>query len=288
MTFSVFGFDQAAAVALGLSIEALAVLRWFVDFVESGCMYSVDVGDASYCWVHYGTVAEAFPILRLGVRSIRRIFGELIEAKVLVKSVVFMGKGKGSKACFAFAPSYDNLLYRPDKSGQSNDDGPDNIGKSNTFGPDKSGRSDSSIPLRDSNNAHSATANALKAQQGKNGEYSPEYLTWYEGYPRKVGKKPGFKAWKRARKQYSAEELARARDGYAAQRRRDRTEEKYISYPASFLNSYVDDYLEVEAPEPSADVWTCECGRVNEGGQTKGRCGKCNTKRPKEEVKNAT
>ena len=43
MRFSFFGFSQRAAIDLGLDPADLLILRWFVDFRNSGKMISKEI-----------------------------------------------------------------------------------------------------------------------------------------------------------------------------------------------------------------------------------------------------
>ena len=64
MKYTILGFSQRRAVELGLDLKHLMVLRWFVDFKDSGKMTTKMFEDDKYYWVKYDGLIEALPILK--------------------------------------------------------------------------------------------------------------------------------------------------------------------------------------------------------------------------------
>ena len=65
MKYTIEGFSQKNAIAMGLNIEDLIFLRWFIDFKEEGYMkrkYISEKNDMGY-WVSYKYVIKELPIL---------------------------------------------------------------------------------------------------------------------------------------------------------------------------------------------------------------------------------
>lgn len=64
MKYTILGFSQRRAVELGLDLKHLMVLRWFVDFKDSGKMTTKMFEDDKYYWVKYDGLIQALPILK--------------------------------------------------------------------------------------------------------------------------------------------------------------------------------------------------------------------------------
>ena len=52
MKFTILGFSHPAAYDLGLDINNLAILRWYIDFKESGYMNKVIDGKEFYLVIY--------------------------------------------------------------------------------------------------------------------------------------------------------------------------------------------------------------------------------------------
>lgn len=59
------GFSQQIAADYGLDLNDLAILRWFVDFKESGNMRSMEIDRNVYYWVLYEKIPEELFIIKL-------------------------------------------------------------------------------------------------------------------------------------------------------------------------------------------------------------------------------
>ena len=53
MKYTMLGFSQQIAADYELDLNDLAILRWFVDFKESGNMRSMEIDGNVYYWVFY-------------------------------------------------------------------------------------------------------------------------------------------------------------------------------------------------------------------------------------------
>ncbi len=81
--------------------------------------------------------------------------------------------------------------------------------------------------------------------------YTPDFEKFWLAYPRKVGKGEAYKKYKaRLNDGFSEAELLEAAKNYAAQCKRDRTEEKYIKHGKTFLseNTPFLDYIKNGVP----------------------------------------
>lgn len=78
-----------------------------------------------------------------------------------------------------------------------------------------------------------------------------QFTEFYQGYPRKVGKKNAFKAFKSAIKRVKFEQILEALDHYKKYLEFRKTETQYIKHPSSWLNS---DPWEDEYNYPGSDA----------------------------------
>lgn len=88
------------------------------------------------------------------------------------------------------------------------------------------------------------------------------FLVFYQNYPRKVGKKKARAAFKKALKDgETLDSILSKLKTYEKQIEREKTEEKYIKHPASFLGCLED--FEESKPEEKKDAPKCpKCGAV--------------------------
>lgn len=84
MKLSIMDYHQPTAVAYGLNMDDLLLLKWFVDYRNTDGMNLVMIGDEPYYWVNYKKVLEDLPILRINNKDVlRRRLKKLCDAKVL-------------------------------------------------------------------------------------------------------------------------------------------------------------------------------------------------------------
>jgi hypothetical protein len=72
MKYTLHGFSQETALELGISNDELALLRWFIDFKDSGTMknkYDVEKQKMFY-WIVYTKIIEDLPLLTLGSETL--------------------------------------------------------------------------------------------------------------------------------------------------------------------------------------------------------------------------
>ena len=87
------------------------------------------------------------------------------------------------------------------------------------------------------------------------------FLIFYQNYPRKVGKKKARMAFNKVMKEgETLDSILSKLKTYEKQIERDKTEEKYIKHPASFLNCLED--FEEEEPQEKKEAPKCpKCGK---------------------------
>ena len=107
MFYTIHGFYQKAAHELGLDNDDLLLLRWFVNFKDSGNMKSVNIDDEKYYWVNYQKLTEELPILGLKKDSIYRKLKKMSDVKVLKRKTIFDG---GRYSYFTLDKNYITLI----------------------------------------------------------------------------------------------------------------------------------------------------------------------------------
>ena len=107
MKFTIEGFSQKRAVELGLSVEDLVILRWFVDFFPSEKMIKMVHNGKTYALVSYSGFIEQMPIISCNKRTIARKFQRLVESNVLENETIKQG---GSFSVYRFGSEYESLI----------------------------------------------------------------------------------------------------------------------------------------------------------------------------------
>ena len=101
MKYNISGFDQTAMIELGLNADDLNILRWFIDFKDSGKMlkeYFIEE-NCFYYWINYNGLIEAFPYLFVNCnteetkkKKLQRLLNGNI-SKILKKKLIKNKKG---------------------------------------------------------------------------------------------------------------------------------------------------------------------------------------------------
>lgn len=121
MKYTIEGFSQEEAIKLGLQVEHLVLLRWFVDFAHTGKMAMKTIDGYQAYWVRYSAAIEDLPLLKIGKDRIYRKFKELAEAGVLRH---FSIKDEtGSFSFYAFGENYEILCFGREEGAVKTTDG---------------------------------------------------------------------------------------------------------------------------------------------------------------------
>ncbi|WP_051540271.1 conserved phage C-terminal domain-containing protein [Clostridium ihumii] len=121
MKYTILGFNQKKVLDLKLTIEDLLILRYFIDFKDSGDMVSRIIDNEKYYWVKYESINEEFPILKFKKDTIYRRLKKLVELNILVHTTV---KDKnGSYSFYNIGRNYKILIS--DSLGFKSDGGTD-------------------------------------------------------------------------------------------------------------------------------------------------------------------
>lgn len=84
MKYTIEGFDQQKMCSLGMDGTDAIILRWFVDFWQSGKMARVERNGKTYLWVSYKSCLEDIPIIRINNRqALARRFKKMCDSGLL-------------------------------------------------------------------------------------------------------------------------------------------------------------------------------------------------------------
>ena len=126
MKYTMLGFSQRIAADYGLDLNDLAILRWFVDFKESGNMRSMEIDGDVYYWVFYEKISEELFIIKLQKSAIYKRLKKMCDCDILKKKTVSCG---GNYSYFALGENYEELIksqkYIKTKSPKKNNTSPD-------------------------------------------------------------------------------------------------------------------------------------------------------------------
>ena len=126
MKYTMLGFSQQIAADYGLDLNDLAILRWFVDFKESGNMRSMEIDGNVYYWVFYEKISEELFIIKLQKSAIYKRLKKMCDCDILKKKTVSCG---GNYSYFALGENYQELIksqkYIKTKSPKKNNTEPD-------------------------------------------------------------------------------------------------------------------------------------------------------------------
>jgi uncharacterized phage protein (TIGR02220 family) len=112
MKYTVFGFSQAKLIEFGLDVSDALLLRYFVDFQESGNMHEEKVNGKTYYWVNYKNIILDIPIIALKKDSIYRRFIKMTKLGILEHATI---KCKGTYSYYKLGTNYINLIYSMNK-----------------------------------------------------------------------------------------------------------------------------------------------------------------------------
>lgn len=120
MQFSFLGFSVEKAMDLKLDMKDMAILRYFVDFRETGRMKAEIIDGKSYYWVNYNSLAEEMPYLELGKKAIMTRMLKLRDLGILIH---YTKKEGGTFSFFTIGPKYIELIStnKNEKSQENNE-----------------------------------------------------------------------------------------------------------------------------------------------------------------------
>lgn len=108
MKYTVEGFSQKSLIQYGLDEKDALILRYFIDFKDSGKMKMKIINKTPYYWLKGSALLEQLPILRINnIDVLRRRLKKMTSCGILMHEHVLEG---GSYAFYAIGENYENLL----------------------------------------------------------------------------------------------------------------------------------------------------------------------------------
>jgi uncharacterized phage protein (TIGR02220 family) len=107
MQYSFLGFSVLKMMEFKLDMKDVAILRYFIDFRETGRMKAEVIEGKTYYWVNYNSMAEEMPFLELGKRTIMMRMLKLRDLGILTH---YTKKEGGTYSFFALGPKYIDLI----------------------------------------------------------------------------------------------------------------------------------------------------------------------------------
>lgn len=107
MKYTIHGFSQQKAVELGLDNDDLLILRYFIDFKDSGAMVSTIIKDKTFYWIKYEAILDQLPILKLKKDSVYRRLKKMCKLGVLEHKTI---KKNGTYSFYSVDKVYIELV----------------------------------------------------------------------------------------------------------------------------------------------------------------------------------
>lgn len=108
MMYTIHGFQQKELVKMELDEKDALILRYFIDFKDSGKMHMRIINKKPFYWLKSSSLLEALPIINIrSTDALKRRLNKLVKAKVLEHCCV---KEKGSYAFYTVGKAYEKLI----------------------------------------------------------------------------------------------------------------------------------------------------------------------------------
>ena len=214
MKYTVEGFNQEKAIELGLDVDDLIILRWFVDF--SNNMKQKVIEETTYYWVTYEKLLNDLPILNVKKRALQYKLDKLIRAKILIHKNI---KEDGNFSYYGFGENYSSLIADTEKVILPIDD-------------EKQDEEEGSIKELADN--FDKIWQIYPRKDGKNTAFN-HYKAWLKGrnYAGRIVKLDNKQMWYATKR-------------YADLVAKNKTEKQYIKMGSTFFNDAIMEYVEVK------------------------------------------
>lgn len=107
MKYTIMGFNQEKLIKLGLDVTDALILRWFIDFKDTGKMYTEVIDDDYYYWIKYDNLLKDIPIINIKKVALGRRLKKMTETKVLKQ---YIKKEGGTYSMYSIGNKYIELL----------------------------------------------------------------------------------------------------------------------------------------------------------------------------------
>jgi hypothetical protein len=108
MKYTIEGFRQDKLVEMGLDSTDACLLRYILDFYNTGKMIKVNDNGKEYFWLNYQATIDSMPILRIASKdSLYRRLKKMVDGGLLEH---FTKKHAGTFSCYRFTEKLEELL----------------------------------------------------------------------------------------------------------------------------------------------------------------------------------
>ena len=107
MQYNFLGFSVSKMMELNLDMKDMAILRYFVDFKETGRMNYEIVEGEKYYWINYSSIEREMPHLGLGKRAIMLRMLKLRDLGILLH---YTKKEGGTYSFYNLGTKYNELI----------------------------------------------------------------------------------------------------------------------------------------------------------------------------------
>jgi len=235
MRTSILSFNQRRAVELGLSVEDLLVLNWFVYFNGSDDALKFTLEDGIFTWVSYQKVLDDLPIIKCNKRNLARRFQHLVDAGVLVHKTL---KQAGTMSVFKLGSEYNSLILDMNSSNSDEQSSKSTQGSLNLDDPVVQNRTNKDKILKNKYILPPKSPKVEERTNDSNTTLMERFEIFYKAYPKHKSRGAAEKAWKQLKpndellkKILYGLELAKQ----SADWKKDGG--KYIPYPATWLRA---------------------------------------------------
>lgn len=237
MKYTIEGFSQEQALKIGLSVEDLVVLRWFVDFFNSDNMVKFHCNGKSYAWVSYQGFMEQMPIVSCTKRTVAAKFRRLVNANVLINQTIKKG---GTFSAYGFGPAYSMLVEGTTTVAEKTTTVTQKAvtGLQEKRQPGCSKNSNQNTSLLETNLLEDYSISPKAPSKGAKKDW-PGFDAFYAAYPRHTGKAAALRAWNKLEPDQELQQ--QMLEALKKQKRLPQWADdngRFIPHPATWLNGH--------------------------------------------------
>lgn len=111
MKFNICGFSQQKLIDYGLDDRDALILRYFIDFKDTGSMVKRIIENECYYWFKYSGVITELPILKIKRDTVYRRMKKMCKVGILEHKTI---KKEGNYSFFKTGPNYFNIVSSSD------------------------------------------------------------------------------------------------------------------------------------------------------------------------------
>ncbi|GAA0177133.1 hypothetical protein SH2C18_04130 [Clostridium sediminicola] len=114
MKYTIHGFSQLVMESLGMDVVDALLLRYFVDFKDSGRMIKQFIDEDYYYWLKYENVIKEYPTLKFKKDTVYRRYKKMSKKNILKHETI--KNQYGTYSYFTLGEEYIDLISSPGDS----------------------------------------------------------------------------------------------------------------------------------------------------------------------------